>query len=179
MTYLLPGSLRLSALRGFAMAMAMAAAGCGGGSGGSSSAPPTSAAPAANQPPNADFTVSDSDGLAPLTVTFDAAIATDPDGTITSVQWEFGDGASGSGTTVSHTFQDTGSFTATLTVTDDDGASDATSRTIRARGATVSGTIRIGAGSAVDSDVNDSFTTPIPNNAASRRLRQPARHRRG
>lgn len=147
------------------LAMAVAAAGCGGGGGGSSSAPaPSSPAPAANQVPDARFTVSDSDGFAPLTVTFDASAAVDPDGTITAFDWDFGDDATGTGATVSHTFRDTGTFTVTLTVTDDDGATDAVSRNLRSRGAAVSGTIRIGAGSAVDSDVNDSFTTPVGNN---------------
>ncbi|NBC22689.1 MAG: S8 family serine peptidase [Gammaproteobacteria bacterium] len=107
--------------------------------------------------------MSDSDGFAPLMVSFDASAAADPDGTITAYDWEFGDDATATGATVSHTFQDTGTFTVTLTVTDDDGATAATSRNIRARGAAVSGTIRIGAGSAVDSDVNDSFTTPVSN----------------
>jgi immune inhibitor A len=47
----------------------------------------------------------------------------DPDGTITSYNWDFGDGETGSGENVTHSFS-VGSHTVTLTVTDDDGATD-------------------------------------------------------
>jgi hypothetical protein len=47
----------------------------------------------------------------------------DPDGTITSYEWDFGDGTTDSGGTVTHEFT-TGTYTVTLTVTDDDGATD-------------------------------------------------------
>ncbi len=50
----------------------------------------------------------------------------DPDGSIASYEWDFGDGARSSGTgtpgTVSHTYTDSGTYRVTLTVTDDDGA---------------------------------------------------------
>ena len=39
--------------------------------------------------------------------------------------WDFGDGGTGSGPTVSHTYADNGAYTVTVTVTDDDGDSDA------------------------------------------------------
>ncbi|MAT83928.1 MAG: hypothetical protein CMD39_06530, partial [Gammaproteobacteria bacterium] len=142
--------------------------GCGGGGGGGSSPPPQPPAPPppppANEAPRASFTVLNGDGLAPLTVTFDAGTSTDTDGSIVRYDWDFGDGGpTASGETVTRTFEDTGFFTVTLEIADDDGATDSTSRSVRARGATVSGVIRIGAGSAVDSDVNDRFTTPTGN----------------
>ena len=46
----------------------------------------------------------------------------DPDGTITSYRWDFGDGASASGATASHAYATAGTYTAKLTVTDDRGA---------------------------------------------------------
>jgi PKD repeat protein len=45
----------------------------------------------------------------------------DPDGAIVSWHWSFGDGNTASGQTVTHTYASPGTFTATLTVTDDDG----------------------------------------------------------
>ena len=46
----------------------------------------------------------------------------DPDGTIQSASGDFGDGTSSAGAYASHTYATKGTFTATLTVTDDDGA---------------------------------------------------------
>ncbi|MEQ8859428.1 MAG: S8 family serine peptidase [Pseudomonadales bacterium] len=134
--------------------------GGGTGSGGAGNPPP-----AANSPPTAAFTVSTDDGFAPLIVSFDAAGSSDSDGSIASYSWEFGDSASASGDRTTHTYADTGAFTVTLRVTDDDGASDTVSAPVRVRGATVSGVIRVGAGSAIDSDVNDRFTAPAANNS--------------
>lgn len=61
-------------------------------------------------------------GVAPLTVTFDASLSSDSKGTITSYTWNFGDGAAGSGKTISHIFTSSGTFNAKLTVTDNQGA---------------------------------------------------------
>ncbi len=132
---------------------------CGGGSGSDGPRqPPT------NQPPTASFTLSVDDGFAPLTVSVDAGQSRDPDGTISSYQWRFHDDAAATGPSASHTYQDTGTFSVRLEVTDDEGHSATAVRSVRVRGATVSGTIRIAAGSAVDSDVNDRLTNPVGNN---------------
>lgn len=48
----------------------------------------------------------------------------DPDGTIVSYDWTFGDGGSGSGITVTHTYFTPGVYEIILTVTDSDGLSD-------------------------------------------------------
>ncbi|HET7088802.1 MAG TPA: PKD domain-containing protein [Anaerolineae bacterium] len=74
-----------------------------------------------NDPPVASFTYS----CGGLTCNFDASGSSDPDGTITSYAWDFGDGTAGSGTTASHTYAAAGTYNVTLTVTDDDGATDA------------------------------------------------------
>jgi len=83
-----------------------------------------------NQAPTASFTASPASGNAPLTVSFDASASTDPDGSIASYSWDFGDGDSGSGATTSHVYSTDGTFTATLTVADDDGNTDTATRTI-------------------------------------------------
>jgi len=50
-----------------------------------------------------------------------ADTSVDLDGEIASRSWSFGDGASGSGVTLSHTYATGGTFTVALTVTDDSG----------------------------------------------------------
>ena len=74
------------------------------------------------QLPTARFTATPNSGYLPLAVTFDASASTDDDGTIASFDWDFGDGNSGSGATVNHTYTAAGRYTTTLLVTDDFGA---------------------------------------------------------
>ncbi len=59
------------------------------------------------------------------TITFDASNSVD-DGTITSYSWNFGDGANGSGKTVTHSYQNPGEYTVVLTVTDNNELSSQT-----------------------------------------------------
>lgn len=73
-----------------------------------------------NNPPVAAFTVSST----LLTASFDASASADDDGSVTGWVWDFGDGTTGSGQTTSHTYAISGSYTVTLTVTDDGGATD-------------------------------------------------------
>lgn len=96
---------------------------CGGGSGGGDG-------DGGNSTPFASFTATPQSGDAPLNVAFDASASSDPDGSISSYAWEFGDGGVGSGRTTSHTYTSAGAFIARLTVTDNNGASRATTRTI-------------------------------------------------
>jgi PKD repeat protein len=71
--------------------------------------------------PIASFTASPSSGGTPLTVIFNASASVDPNGTIVSYAWSFGDGATGSGVSPLHTYAAEGSYNAMLTVTDNDG----------------------------------------------------------
>lgn len=60
-------------------------------------------------------------GRAPLRVTFDASAARAPCGRIKSWVWDFGDGASGSGSRVTHIYRKTGSFAAKVNISDSQG----------------------------------------------------------
>lgn len=51
-------------------------------------------------------------------LTFDATASTDADGPLSVYAWDFGDGSTGSGPTVNHTYPQPGSYTVTLTVSD-------------------------------------------------------------
>ena len=77
--------------------------------------------PPGNQPPIADFGFSPTTGENPLEVTFDASPSYDPDGQIDSYAWIFGDGGTGTGKVVKHTYKKNGTFTIKLTVADDKG----------------------------------------------------------
>ncbi len=68
-------------------------------------------------PPIADFTATPTY----LDVAFDASASYDPDGMIVSWDWTFGDGMTGSGEMVTHTYAMAQDWTVTLKVTDDDG----------------------------------------------------------
>lgn len=85
---------------------------------------------AANSPPVANFSFSPSSPTVGDVVSFDASASSDPDGTITSYAWNFGDGNTGSGQFVTHTFAATGTRNVTLTVTDNQGAQDSHTRTV-------------------------------------------------
>ncbi len=79
---------------------------------------PNGAPPPPNQPPVAAFTSS----CTGLSCTFDGSTSSDPDGTVVSYAWSFGDTGTASTASTSHTFATQGTYTVALTVTDDDGA---------------------------------------------------------
>ncbi|MCC5789963.1 MAG: PKD domain-containing protein [Opitutales bacterium] len=76
-----------------------------------------------NQAPTPAFTHSDTFGIPPVTVHFDATDSTDPEGDPLTYSWDFGDGGTATGATPSHTFTEFGDFPVTLTVDDGEGNS--------------------------------------------------------
>lgn len=86
--------------------------------------------PGDNVAPVANLVATPTAGSAPLTVTFDATGSTDSDGIIVAHDWVFSDGTNDTGDIVTHVFNENGTYTATLTVIDDIGASDTKEVTI-------------------------------------------------
>ena len=84
-----------------------------------------------NLPPVAAFSFSPSNPMAGGWVQFDGSASADPDGTITTYAWDFGDGSSDTGPAVWHRYATVGTYLVTLTVTDDDGATNSTTQTIQ------------------------------------------------
>jgi PKD repeat protein len=101
---------------GWAGLMATFAA-AGGGSGGGT-------------PPTAVITASPKSGTAALTVALSGASSTDPSGTITSYAWNFGDGQTSTLVSPSHTYSVVGTYTVSLTVTDNGGRQGSTTTSI-------------------------------------------------
>lgn len=85
-----------------------------------------------NLPPAAVIAATPTSGQAPLVVTFDGLTSADSDGSISSYTWSFGDGATATGATASHTYTTPGQFVATLTVTDNQGATGSSTAVISA-----------------------------------------------
>jgi len=89
------------------------------------------------QPPVAAFTFSAND----LAASFDGSGSHDPDGSITGYAWSFGDGGTATGATPTHTYLAAGTYSVTLTVTDNSGATGTVTHpvtvTVPAQGAVV------------------------------------------
>jgi PKD repeat protein len=83
------------------------------------------APPPVNQPPVAAF----SSSCTQLACSF-TSTSSDPDGTIASYAWTFGDGTTATTQNPSHTYAAGGTFTVTLTVTDNQGATGNVSHTV-------------------------------------------------
>src|SRR4051794_10564013 len=78
-----------------------------------------------NSPPTASFTHT----CTGLSCGFDGNASSDPGGSIAGYSWVFGDGTTGTGAAPSHPYTAVGTYTVTLTVTDNNGATGTTSQT--------------------------------------------------
>jgi PKD repeat protein len=90
------------------------------------------------------------------------------DDTIKSYTWNFGDGDSSTEEVTSHIYTQAGSFEIALTVTNSDDLAHTTTQIVNTTLPTdplvIGGTISVSSSVAVDSDVNDSGSTPVSNN---------------
>jgi hypothetical protein len=85
-----------------------------------------------SQPPVAQVTATPASGTVPLVTSLSSAGSADPDGSIVSYEWSFGDGSTATGPVVSHSYGNAGTYTAQLKVTDNSGLTAVRSVTITA-----------------------------------------------
>ena len=83
-----------------------------------------------NQPPIASFTYHPENPIVDQTITFNASNSTDSDGNVTNYEWNFGDGNTGTGKITTHSYSLAGDYMVNLTVTDDDNATNTTSKVV-------------------------------------------------
>ena len=85
-----------------------------------------------NQHPIVEFTYTPFSPIVGANIIFNATASRDPDGNITNYAWNFGDGNITTITepVIAHSYASAGSYDITLTVTDDDGATNSTSKVI-------------------------------------------------
>ncbi|MBU0992335.1 MAG: S8 family serine peptidase [Proteobacteria bacterium] len=118
--------------------------------------------------PVAQFSLSSEGGNAPVYIMANASESSDPNGTIVSYAWEFGDGTDSEGITASHIYTTSGNYKLSLTVTDDESKTSTSSKTISVTTTnetfTLTGAISIMAGTEVDGDVNDPRAIYTANN---------------
>jgi len=77
-----------------------------------------------NQIPAASFTFTPSSPSTNDVINFNASASSDPDGSIVSYDWDFGDGNTTSGISPQHQYTNNGTYNVTLTVTDNDSATN-------------------------------------------------------
>jgi licheninase len=127
----MPTTLRYFELLAVAFSLVITAAACDSGGG---------SPPEENAPPTASFTVEPQSPTVGEEVTFDASGSSD-DGSVASYAWRFSDGSTQKGQTITRTFDESlanqygedDRYSVTLTVKDDGGATNETSKPVIVR----------------------------------------------
>jgi PKD repeat protein len=107
--------------------------------------------------PNGPYT-----GTEGVPIAYDGNGSYDTDGTIVSYLWTFGDGNNATGVTPTHIYAQDGTYNVTLTVTDNDGATDTSITT-----ATIADTEPIADFSATPTSGQESLTVTFSDNSTS------------
>lgn len=121
-----------------------------------------------NQPPNANFSYT----VSGLNVSFTDS-STDADGTIASRSWNFGDGTTSTATNPTKTYSAAGTYTATLTVTDNQGATGTRSQSVTVGSTPPTGTLQNGVprtNLSATAGQNLNFTMDVPAGATNLRF---------
>jgi PKD repeat protein len=84
-----------------------------------------------NEPPVSTF-VATSNPDFPLTIAFDGAQSSDPDGSIVRYSWDFGDGSGADGMALEYLYSGIGEYVVTLQVTDNEGQMSESSQLVTA-----------------------------------------------
>jgi PKD repeat protein len=103
----------------------------------------TFATSGANQVPTAVATATPTSGTNPLTVNYSGAGSSDPDGNIVSYSWLFSDSTTSTLISPSKVYSVAGTYNATLTVTDNGGATASTSVSVAVNPSVVTPSIKV------------------------------------
>jgi PKD repeat protein len=102
----------------------------------------TSTATVTDETPSAAFTIAVRNPESGQAIAFDGSPSRDPDGSISSYAWSFGDGSRAWGPAPTHTYSSPGTYSVTLTVTDSSGQrSSVTQQLTVSRGPTATFTV--------------------------------------
>lgn len=93
-------------------------------------------------PPVAKLTLKPLPSISPTTVLACSAASTDPDGFVNSDKFQFSDGSQSYGPSAIETFPSPGAYQVNLTVTDEFGATNSTSKSVSVAGGTAPGPVR-------------------------------------
>jgi hypothetical protein len=123
---------------------------------------------AVHAPPSPSFSVTSSTPTAATPTGFDGSASSDPEGTIASYQWSFGDGTATSGAEPAHTYARPGVYAVELTVVDDAGFSASTEQHVTVADAPLSLTVTdnggLGAGTEPATTATTATTVAQPSN---------------
>jgi PKD repeat protein len=100
--------------------------------------------PAGQATPNQSPTARITSTCSALRCDFEGAGSSDPDGSIASYAWTFGDGQSSTATNPSHTYASAGTYNVSLKVTDDKGATNTATKSVSVTNPAASGISFVG-----------------------------------
>jgi PKD repeat protein len=112
-------------------------------------------------PPNQDPTAAFASTCTYLACTFDGSGSSDPDGSVVSYAWDFGDGTTATGATPDHTYPAAGGYPVTLVVTDNSGGTGSITQTVTVTAAPPPPPATVTFRAAIGSDANTATPTIV------------------